>query len=229
MKSREGVCEMAKRIDVDAEKRAKLAAIAGKAGTARNLGSVEAFLKTLATPEGFERTDIARGQYSLHGDGDPAVEFTGDGVTVAIVMWDVDSDWSVGSGHVTFTTALGRKTFDRRGVEDSFYVEAGDTAAEVAARIAERLKDVAESRARLSRSETVPGLPGKWSVTPERKAEIAAKLKDGREHEFRPSGFGQGVLITRGQRMRYSTRLPAETMAFFGLTGTYYYDRTDCD
>jgi hypothetical protein len=197
------------------------------AGTPLNLGA-DGFLNALATPAGFTRErclDTWPGQKSH-----PALVLAGDGVTIRVVLDGLDDEWSAGTGHTTFTTAKGERTFDRTGVEDSFYLSHDATVASVDAEVASQLQRVAESRARLLRSETVPGLPGAWSVTPERKAEIAAALKAGRRHDFRPAGFGTGYSVGTKPVHRYSgAALPRVTSDFFGVKGTLYYETLDCD
>lgn len=222
-----GWCQQ--RVDKAARRVAK---IAKTPGTAANLGSVTALLETIAAPDGWTRTRTVE---RWHGCPDrQALVLAGDGISIKIVAGELDNEWAVADGHTSFTTCKGERTFDRTGVEDSFYVKPTDTAAQVAATIAEQVQRVAESRERLARSETVPGLPGGWSLTPERKAEIAATLAAGRSHSFTPAGFGTGynvyALIGAGRRPRFdAVRLPAETAAFFGVPGPLYYTTLDCD
>lgn len=82
-----------------------------------------------------------------------------------------------------------------------------------------------------SRSKTmvnVPGLPGGWRVTPERKAQISADLKAGKRVTFTPHGMGVGYEIIK-RRDRFSHNLPSEFGSFFGISWPLYYNTLDCD
>jgi hypothetical protein len=74
----------------------------------------------------------------------------------------------------------------------------------------------------------VPGLPGGWKVTPERKAQLSADLQARKRATFTPRGMGIGyeIVTTAG---RFATRLPKETADFFGVTWPLYYTTLDCD
>jgi hypothetical protein len=134
---------------------------------------------------------------------------------------------SKASGHTSFTTSQGVRTFDRTGVEDSFYLQLADTVEDVLQRFRDQIKRVAESRARIDRSESIPGLG--FLATPELKAQVTAELKAGKSHSFTPSGFGTGYrLYTGRQQSRFDHRAKAETEAFFGVS-PIYLQTMDCD
>jgi hypothetical protein len=133
-----------------------------------------------------------------------AFNMEGDGVTIQIIFYMPSepkkrfSYESIGIGHTTFTTAKGTRTFDRTGVEDSFYVHLYDGVAGVQAKIEGQLKRVGESRERIKGMIDIPGI--NWLTTPEGKEEITKKLKAGKCHEFRPSGFGTGNVLYHRSR-----------------------------
>lgn len=213
-------CSRGERMKASAKRRAEK-----KPGTPWNLG-IEAFLDAIKTPDGFTREryeEAWRDEPSR-----PALRLNDGGIEIRIVMDRAFNEWSAGDGHTDFSTSKGSRSFDRTGVDDSFHVENADTVRAVELKIAEQLKKVAESRERIGRSETIPGLPGGWSVTPERKAEIAAKLKAPGSHSFTPSGFGIGYAVSPFRR-RYSHALPKETSDFFGIKAALYYETLDCD
>jgi hypothetical protein len=143
---------------------------------------------------------------------------SGDGVTIAVVFHKSSlgppaSYSTKASGHTSFTTSKGTRTFDRTGVEDSFYLRPADTALDFLAVVTRQLEKVEESRKRIDASESIPGIP--FMVTPESKAQITAALLSGKSHSFYPSGFGTGYVIC-ARPMRHGRSKP-EAAAFFGV------------
>lgn len=191
---------------------------------------VERFIEQLAVPEGFTKTrgteDYSWGKEKiLH----PSVTLSkGTEIEIKIVLSSPDAEYIRGSGHTSFDTKLGRRTFDRRGVDDSFYVDDVDTVETVNEKVKRQIEKVAESVSRLARSMSVP----KWgfSVTPEQLDEIKAKLNKGQSHTFTPAGFGTGYVISKPgrKRNRWAKPAPQEIVDFFGV-GRLEYDTLDCD
>lgn len=137
-------------------------------------------------------------------------------------------EWhGVASGHTEFDTAQGRRTFDQRGVSDSFYIYAGDTLAKVQKEIDAQIARAAESVEKMSRSEKVPGLPGGYTVTPELKDKITKTLKAGGGHNFMPAGFGLGYYISP-RPTSHCTSAPAALAQFFSVPALYI-ETLDCD
>jgi hypothetical protein len=137
-------------------------------------------------------------------------------------------EYYLGTGHTNFKTARGSFTFDRTGVEDSFYIPNEiDVTAKLHSTIQSQIERVGLSRERHNNSETVPGLNGGFLVTPEKKTEIATLLREGKTHTFYPSGFGTGyqVSIRLRNRMAHSNRILAE---FLGLP-MVYVETMECD
>lgn len=123
---------------------------------------------------------------------------------------------SIANGHTYWHSERGGfwASFDRYGVEDSFYVMHDTTLDELRAILMEQVARVAKAREVSARSIDVPGLP--YSVTPEGKQQIAEKLQKGSSHTWHPRGFGTARRIST-RRERESTPLPEETAAFFGV------------
>lgn len=222
---------MARATSREKELIAHLAGRRARPGTAANLGA-DAFLAALAVPEGFARALVKDGPaFTWKGEPAeqwPAVVFTGHGgqTTVKVVLRDAEDEYSPGTGHTDFTTARGSFSYDRVGVDDSFYVDADDTVADVDEKVRAQVAKVAEARERHLTSESVPFVG--HVVTPERKAAIAATLRGGKVHSFRPSGFGTGYDVSVRPRSRHAKRAPDAMAAFFGVE-QLYYDTTDCD
>jgi len=132
----------------------------------------------------------------------------------------------VASGHTTFKTTKGDYSFDRRGVDDSFYLKLTDGPEEFLATFREQLKKIEATRARHANAVTVPGFSA--LVSPEQKTEIIEKLRSGKAHEFRPAGFGTGYKLSLRQHSRWDKRAKPETEAFFGVS-PIFIEETDCD
>jgi hypothetical protein len=188
---------------------------------------VTKFLEEIAVPEGFTKTfceeDYSWGREKiLH----PAVKLEkGTEIEIKIVITDPNGSWACGSGHTSFSTKLGRRTFDRRGVEDSFYVDKDDTVEKVNEKVRRQIEKVAESVSRMARSQAIPVLG--FTVTPEALEEIKAKLAKGKSHTFTPSGFGTGYVISK-KRSRFARHCDPAINAFFGV-GALYFETLDCD
>lgn len=161
----------------------------------------------------------------------PSATFAGDGITMVLSM-DGSGDYSHGSGHTTFTTERGERTFDRTGVADSFSVypkyhaTPADTPETTGTKLLEQIALVATSRANVKNSVPVPGLG--YSVTPETRAKYTADLLAGRGVSFTPSGFGTGYRLTTRQYSRYDKPAKPETRAFFGVP-SLFIQQLDCD
>lgn len=127
-----------------------------------------------------------------------------------------------GCGHTTFRTVRGMRSYDRLGVEDSFYWNSEEELSRVL------LRDLARidlSRAYHERAIEVPGIG--FTVSPEGRDAIREKLKSGRSHSFHPSGFGTGYVIVPNKRHNYSKASPA-LRKFFGVRALWIY-RYDAD
>jgi hypothetical protein len=184
---------------------------------------------------GYEESE--RHQFEMHLEHDALhVQF------VLRIGDDRSVDYSILDGSTTFSANAdgtgGSRTFDRIGIEQSFYANVDATPETVRDTLLQQLERVQASRERITRSVTVPGLPGGWMVTPEQKINIAATLRSGKAHNFMPSGFGTGYRVcpsgygnqpARRAGFNGYTRLPDETSKFFGVAGPLFYDTLDCD
>ncbi len=154
-----------------------------------------------------------------------------DGVTFEIEFYSNGGDkWSLASGHTSFMTSKGVMTYDRRGVSDSFYLAPQDTIQSLKAMLDGQLKKIEDSRKRIDASVVVPGLPGSFMVTPDRKAEITERLRASRPVHFTPAGFGTGwELYTGRQQSRFDKPASAELKRFFDFGGPLFLRQMDCD
>lgn len=183
-------------------------------------------MRGIKTPEGFEREE--RTETWQWGAGSkpvtyPVLRLFSPDVEIEVHFSGGRDSYELASGHVTFDTAMGRRTFDRTGVEDSFYVNNPakvtwvnevDPIAEANEEIRRVIEErIPEARERLARSEAVPTIP--FTVTPEVKQRITEELLAGRRHSFVPSGFGTGYTLT-AHREPYS-KPNAELALFFGV------------
>jgi len=124
------------------------------------------------------------------------------------------------SGHTAFKAESGSwRSFDRRGVSDSFYLGAyGDTAGDIERVIQEQVDLVAKSRERSKHMVSIPGFG--YSVHQDQLEEVRKRIQGGGTQTFTPGGFGTGHRLST-RRSRYSKQMPAETAAFFGVPALY--------
>lgn len=251
--------------------------------------SVARMMKEIRTPEGFERTTSET--WYAGGKEWPVLKLESPDVSIEIVFTPQrdpyrKDGYDLGSGHVTFKTSAGERTFDRYGVEDSFYVDnplqwkndrlwegtrvswlaqrllgtilespgyrsfgpdradswedrytilwdngnrvdytesqrkrAGIVRADVIEQVNATIKHflevkIPQARARIDKSEHVPGLP--FMVTAEDKERITKTLKRGEPHRFMPSGFGTGYTLSR-RGTSWSRPAGKELERFFGV------------
>lgn len=123
------------------------------------------------------------------------------------------------NGHTCYKTDTGWKTFDRRGVGDSFYI--GDNVepvADVSRVIQEQIERIAVAKELTKQMVSIPGFG--YSIHKDKLEEVKKKIQRGGSHTFTPSGFGTGHIVSTCQS-RYATRMPAETAAFFGVSALY--------
>lgn len=185
-------------------------------------------MQSITIPDGFtaamreEKDGWVKGQktylvYTLTKPDDTKIEFD-----------------QYGSGHTKFLTEKGWRTFDRTGVEDSFYHlpfehEKGKKI-DLNALVAEQLARIEKSRDYFKSAISVPGLPN-FTVAPDRVAKLKADLKKFGVITFTPSGFGTGYSITKKptRGLRYGeSRAKPELEAFLGHS-PLYVSTMDCD
>jgi hypothetical protein len=135
-----------------------------------------------------------------------------------------------GSGHTEYKVGDSWRTFDRRGVEDSFYHVAlwkGDNAAkDLNAIVAEQVKRIAERREYFKSAIPVPGLP--FTVAPDGVEELKKRLQVMRSIHFTPSGFGIGYCVSKLKGGWGVKRATPELEKFLGHT-PLWITTMDCD
>jgi hypothetical protein len=163
----------------------------------------------------------------------PVAKFTGDGITIEVKFNQLASQREklhaydyLASGHTSFTSTQGIRTFDRTGVEDSFYLNPQDGLVGLKSKIEAQIKRVAESRECIKSQVPIPGLG--FLVTEQRKAEVTTLLRAGKSTTFTPSGFGVGYRLHHRQRSRWDNRAKPETERFFDVS-PIYLEQMDCD
>lgn len=138
--------------------------------------------------------------------------------------------WIDGDGTTTFDTAQGRRTFDRRGIESSFYWKPlydGDERDPMAV-IPEQLARVAERRAAFVGTVRIPGLPGGHVISPGELTKLRTELNSGGQRSFAPAGMGTGYTVT-AKRSRWSKPASKELAAFLDVRRPVYVETYDAD
>ncbi len=124
------------------------------------------------------------------------------------------------SGHTCYKNEAGSwLSFDRRGVEDSFYLgDYSPSVEELPTVIQEQLERIAKSKETSKKMLSIPGFG--FRIHQDNLEAVKKKLQTGGSHSFTPSGFGTGHVL-RAKKTRYSKQLSAETAAFFGVPAIY--------
>jgi len=186
------------------------------------------FAKTIKAPEGWTREELD-GFYTSgapYGGKDTmsgmlSIVLKSDSVIIVFCIEErVDFRTKKShvsySGHTNFKSSKGWRSFDRLGVEDSFYspyeAKTLKDMTDPSQVIAEQCDRVVKFLEVDARRLDIPGIP--YRVTPESRAEYTKQLKQGRSITFTPSGFGTGLRVST-KRSRYSKPMPVETAQFF--------------
>lgn len=193
--------------------------------------SVARMLRDIVTPKGFKRevtTEINRWNSKPY----KVLVLASPSIKIEIYFTGNRKDFFLADGHVSFKADGGWRSYDRYGVEDSFYIEnplqwvgsRWEDGTDVIARANETIKNfievkIPESLALIARSESVPGIP--FSVTPERKAAITKALKSKQSNTFMPSGFGIGYTLWTRKIDSFCERGSKEMEKFFGVSPIY--------
>ena len=155
-------------------------------------------MANITTPAGFTRTEGTWPGYVWGNQPPknlPQLTLEGDGITIQINFGDDKEGYMLADGHVSFTSEQGTRTFDRRGVDDSFYIDnprkqfsLEDPTRDTNATIQDFIdRKVPEARARIAGSEQVPGLNGRLATKAQKQ-----QLLDKGTLDLYPSGFGTG-------------------------------------
>lgn len=167
-------------------------------------------IKSIVVPQGF----VAR---IVHGEYEPAeLVYHLKSDTIEIKL-----DQS-GCGHTSFLHKGNWLSFDRRGIEDSFYhlpMWDGGDVPDVNVIITEQIERVAEYLKVADTFIQVPDLP--FTVTPKRLAELKKQLGSNKSVSFMPSGFGTGYMVAPRKTDRRDKRATQATEDFFGVSPLY--------
>ena len=203
--------------------------------------SFKAFQKALVIPEGFSVTvtDVKYDEYINRKFVDVTLknEIVGTTVRFDLSMEKIDK-WAVRrnkslkpllgksvvvwNGHTNYTHNGGHYSYDRCGVEDSFY-NGHDFDLDPNAQILEQLARIDESRVRIDNSVTIPVI-GRL-ISKDRLAEVRKDFKSKKSQGFssHPSGFGMAYYITKKQT-RWARRADAKIEKFFEYSPLYIQD-----
>lgn len=121
-------------------------------------------------------------------------------------------------------------TFDRTGVEPSFYFGTRYSSKDkrLSEVVQEQLDRVRAKIAAIKSSGGYVNVPGTgFQITQKRKEELCANLLSRGTIQLTPSGFGTGYTFTT-KKYRYFEPATAEQKKFFGVQ-TLYVEMMDCD
>lgn len=171
--------------------------------------SLEAFVKRLPAFEGFTGTWYDDKDYVLNNAaGDIRFEFHpgGDGTTSFKAQ---DGNWL---------------TFDRRGVDSSFYWRAFDYKGagmpDIKEVIAEQLTRIATSREFQKFALKIPQIGHSISPVGLERLKEEFRKNDTASRSFHPAGFGTGYTVSR-TRSRFATRATKALEDFIGVSPLY--------
>ena len=137
------------------------------------------------------------------------------------------------TGTTRFKSAGVWYSFDRIGVDSSFYLAEDGDWEEPFEKVNEVLKKqferIAQSRERLERSKPVPGIG--FMLTPERIEKISRTLKAGGTETLMPSGFGTGYQLI-GKKVRagqWGPQIASKALKDFFKVPVLYVQSFDAD
>lgn len=134
-------------------------------------------------------------------------------------------------GSTCFRTKNGVRTFDRRGVDSSFYLTDWDgkvySNEKIKETLEEQLSRALKAIAKQSQSAVVPGLPGDFTLTPDELVNKRKELEKLGYTKFTPAGFGTGYIVQK-KKTRWSSPAKKELIEFFGM-GSLYIETWDHD
>lgn len=134
------------------------------------------------------------------------------------------------SGTTKFLYKGKEYTFDRRGIEDSFYL--GDKYSTYKTLDEAMVGELERVRVRIKNLNDQGGLvpvPGtSIQITEKHKSELVERIKSTGSVAIHPSGFGQGYTFSKMLRSRYDQRATAEQCKFFGMS-PLFVSQFDCD
>lgn len=174
-----------------------------------DLAKVKAKLETIATKQGGTVTEI-RDELHL------AIP-EGEGMTIILRFFDSCNQPMCTTNY----KAKGKEfTFDRYGVDDSFYYE-GLRA--LPKQIEEQRERVKTSQARLALTESFDMGPVRLMLSPEALQAIVDKLKSGKTHTYHPAGFGTGYYFSTNPKIKRRWDTAKASAALEKLVGARVY------
>lgn len=209
---------------------------------------LEKFFATIKTPEGYERTcemPEANKEYGYHESFDVGnLNLKGEDVEVIFNASFYKNKLSI-TGTTNFKEGESWYTFDRRGIDDSFYMEQKskkdiewskkngwgyDPECDIKnggqLMLEQQIKRAKDRIAEMTGMLTVPHYGHR--VTEERKEEIRKKIL-GRGHTFAPSGMGTAYHVSTKKTSRWDSVVPAKVAKFFGIKQKLYAQHMDWD
>lgn len=182
----------------------------------KHFKELEKFVKTIVPPSGFTATWIEDDFYR-----DPNYK------NYVLTNEDAKIKFTFrpgGSGSTSFFVyGRGWLTFDRHGVEDSFYylpLWKGDKRPPVSEMLSEQLTRIEERRKYYTNAIIIPEIG--HSVSPEGLAKMKEAFKKSKTayQSFYPSGFGTGYVVSR-KPGSFAKRAVKELEDFIGIAPLY--------
>ena len=141
-----------------------------------------------------------------------------------------------GSGHTEFKTDKGTwLSFDRTGVEDSFYhydtfsIRGREKKYDLNVLVQEQLERIEKRREYYRSAVSIPGIP--FTVAPAGVEDLKKRLAKQGRISFHPSGFGTGYVISKRKPPGYQyggKQASPELEKFLGCS-PLYITTMDCD
>lgn len=187
----------------------------------------KAYVESMTAPDGFTQSmrEDRFGRMTCE-----YIVFKSDDVVVEFGLGEKDKEWEAlpspcgMSGTVNFKVHGKWYTFDRPGIEQSFYDDfRADPQAILEAQIVRARAEIE----RMSKSTyvQVPGTQITLEATHKKK--ISDDLKAGKGAQITPAGMGIGYALSTKKQSQWSHPVPAMAK-FFGVT-KLYADTLDCD
>jgi len=141
-------------------------------------------------------------------------------------------DYFAGTGHTDFQAKGSTYSFDRHGIDDSFYLKHEDSVSTLVEEMHDQIKRARESQDRLARA--IPLGIGHYERTPEEIAAMVADLKAGKRVSLLPGGFGTGYVLSLNAPPRRRSRSYGGPTAHAALAKALglpkvYVESIDCD
>lgn len=166
-------------------------------------------LQTLEKELGGKLTQAPRSYHNSQGFEYKLTLPVGEGMEIQVYLDDKakrsNDQWGGHSGTVNYTAKGKQFTFDRTGVEASFYW--GSKGEDIVATLRKQVERVKEKQASFANRKEVNLGPVTLFMTLESIQRMVDTLKSGKTHTYQPSGFGTGYFFSVKPtiRNRYDT------------------------